>query len=62
MESYYSISAVFQVDYVPFPTIDLSYKVINNVGKHFEGDTFTLVFYQVEIDQIWENPTLDAEY
>ena len=62
LDTYYSLIVLFRVDSVPFPTIDLRYIVTNNQAKSFLGDTFTFVFYQVEIDQIWDNPTEDSDY
>ena len=62
LNSYYAISAVFQKDIAPFPTVELSFKILNNVDKDFKGDTFTIVFYQVEIEKLWESPTQDSDF
>ena len=44
------------------PTLELRYKILNNRGQPHRSDIFTLVFFQVDIDQIWYYPTPDSDY
>ena len=40
----------------------MRYKILNNRSQTFRSDVFTLVFFQVDIDQIWDDPTPDSDY
>ena len=55
------MTAVFQVDEAPFPTLTLNYKIENNMAN-FDTEEFNLVFYQVEIEKIWDNPTEESDF